>query len=535
MHKIILYLNSFSFLKKNKDWSLNLYSVFWIFLFTGLIIYGSLLRIGDQNTRDFWCDELWRVEQITKATSYQNLINKSSRKKEPVQYQEYLLGKLGLKIFKNPHLAFRSSSIIFSLLSLFTFTYIVSHLFSKPIAFFSMFLFFTAGGYIEHAHEFKPYSLEILLAQLPLALGIYIDTKNKPNLSFLFVPVFLILLFFSNIWMFFIFLPFLALYKKDLKNLKSYLLPSLILLSLFIIVFSSLYLRYVFEIKEKNIFLFWSPYYLNSIDNIKNFYLNSLPRTMWFYFDYYKLFFPKVPLISGFLLVLMLIISPIFMIIRKNILAFFVLLPGLSQVTLSVFGYYPFLKRVSAFYIPFLIISLMYLANLFLENINFKKNNSLYSILSIFICSLIFYTYIVKIPINNNFGRSRNIEKLAPLIEDIENLSKKGDIISANKYALKGLKYYKIKRNDLILDKTRPNKIKDPKTHLTTLIKKHPKSTIWIISTHKTTDLSSYIKILKELNLTLIHKKIFKNSYLLGITKTGEKDVKEKVLENLGS
>ena len=81
---------------------------YWGVFVLVILAVGFNLRVGDQATKSFWLDEVWRAQQIVNTSSYRELKQGNYFGHEaPVLYSEYLLGKLGVSLFGKKELAFR--------------------------------------------------------------------------------------------------------------------------------------------------------------------------------------------------------------------------------------------------------------------------------------------------------------------------------------------------------------------------------------------------------------------------------------------
>ena len=442
--------------------------VFFLLLAIAALVYGTYLRTGDQHTKDFWVDEVWRAGTIVQANSFFD-------QEMPVQLSEYILGKLGVSIFGQTEIAFRIWPLACALASLALFSLILFKLFHPSLALLGTFLFSVSYGFVEHAHEFKPYTMELFFALSTLFIAITFGSK-KPGTIFFILS--LVSLLASNIFPFFA--PLLVIYflKSEINWTRS-----LGYLSIPFVIFLSIYLGYTQQLNSHNLFTFWQEYYLNSLPKIRVMFTSEIPKLLsWYALSPLELH-KTLPLFFTLILISS-VISPLLMLCKRDFLVFFVALPLVLQIGLSTLGLYPAFTRVGSFYYPFLLISLLYLPEHLIRLLpkNFLKP------LDIFTAALIgvlAFNFCKDLKRENHPGYIKHQEESKILIAEINNKAQAGDVLAVSYHAHLMLNFYEIEnRNELLYHrvpmarKTKPEEIK---LLLQDIFEKFPDRQIWFL------------------------------------------------------
>jgi hypothetical protein len=116
--------------------------------------------------------------------------------------------------------------------------------------------------------------------------------------------------------------------------------------------------RYLTLLKDAAVFQYWDEMYLTSARGVLRGVVYSPKLLLSDYLFPWINFEPLHPLFALFPLLLLALGMPLMLLRTKNLLALFVLFPLGAQLALSALGHYPWLSRVSAFFYPFLLLSL---------------------------------------------------------------------------------------------------------------------------------------------------------------------------------
>ncbi len=442
--------------------------------------YGLYLRSGDQAVKNFWVDELWRAVSIVNA---QGLFDQEF----PVQLSELFLGKLGLWGFGQTEIAFRIWPLIFSGMALVLFGRLVCEIFSPPVALGTLFLFAISPGLVEHAHEFKPYSFEVLLA-----LSALLYFRNRPpNYRTGTVRLLIILLgvaLFSNLLPFYLLILVPVHLFREGEPVATKVKSAALLTVLPLAAFLLLKYSYALKLEDKDVFRAWSEYYLNSPEQVGKMFREIIPEIMnWYVLPLVKLH-KLNPLWTVFLLVAITIISPFLMLLRRNILGLFVIVPLAIQLVLSVLGLYPALTRVSTFYLPFLILSLGYLIDSIWIWICRTRSNSI-NLVATIITGLLILNYSLHHSRETNPGYSRHIQQIRPLLELVQYRSAIDDVICLAFQSRLASEFYKFFGDSGRVIEGLPDKKNfseaDATKYLDFTSQHYPKRFIWMVGMHR--------------------------------------------------
>ncbi len=314
--------------------------------------YGARLRVGDQALRDLWLDEAWRVRMITNYASPLAV-------DYPIQWSEFVMGKVGLLAIGHTPLAFRIWPLVFSLVALVVLALVANKLLGRTAALVAVFLFSINEGAIEHAHEFKPFAYECLLSLVSLYVVAWIDeVATRPRWPLLAL-IAVIATTAINLMPFTIFLVPMFLSREAAAQGR--VAPAhWTILIVCAAVFGLEQSIYRPLLANHDVPEFWARFTLLDWQHIASFTTAALPESVWRYQVSLIDFRALHPAWASCLLLVVGGVSPALMLRRRNGLALFILFPLALMLALSTLGLYPALKRVSYFFTPFAILSLAY-------------------------------------------------------------------------------------------------------------------------------------------------------------------------------
>lgn len=395
------------------------------------ILVGIYYRVGDQATKDLYVDEVWRatVALWTLEDRSVDLIARLS---------EIGLGWLGLSIFGKAEIGFRLFPCIASLLSLPLYAAVSWRILSPWMTAFTTFCFAVSYGFVEHAHEFKLYSIEIFFILLFFWWIVRSGGKLFTGTLVLFLSALAILL--SNLFL--LFLPLLALpLLTQPKNSYARLLP---ILSIPLLLFTFhwwLYLgTYLQSIKKLGVFSYWDQSYLSLQnlpfllsfqvpDSLHWYVMSILPEPARFYLPWLVLFF------------LLAIFQPIRLIRQQNLLGIITLAPLVSMTVLSSINLYPFFSRASAFYYPLLLLMLGSICDEFVLTPLLNRyprcsnyvGGGLLAVLAL---------WLIQHPYNKHPSTSLNIWEVKRTFAEITDKIQKNDVILMNFFCWSESRFY---------------------------------------------------------------------------------------------
>lgn len=427
----------------------------FIIFFIAVLIWGAALRINDQWKKDLWVDEVWRAQQILHAESYAELKTGKYFGMEPaVHLSEYVLGKIGLSLFGKSEIAYRIWPLLFSISSLFVFAVLSLFLLSKNWAIFATILYAGSAGLIEHSNEFKPYSYESLIFNLFL-LAIIIKARYKSIywLSILILILAFLSVIYTAIWPFIWALVLAQLCYEiwpRIAEIKTYFYSHSryhqIISIIFIIVaitFAGIFAtEYLYNLKSRKIFIFWQPYTLTSVEQIKAAFLDRLGEFHSWYVT--SIFTVNEVLYSGPVLTLIyFFIAPFILYSKKSLILAPLLAIFIAQIIFSLFGLFPVFTRVASFQTGLYILVISALGEYF-SSLLAGSNRRIELVVLLFTVPLIIFFH----GIEDYSGRHMHIQRIKPLINRIEKYKAQNPnqniILVANYSAQLGLKFYGI-------------------------------------------------------------------------------------------
>ncbi|MCB0319673.1 MAG: hypothetical protein KDD60_02035 [Bdellovibrionales bacterium] len=479
------------------------------FTLTLVVLYGMFLRVGDQATRDFWLDEVWRVTNIVEHASYKEI-------PDPIHYSEFLMGKLGLKFFGRTELAFRIWPLLSSLAAVIVFASLAWSVFSPPIAILIAFTFAFNFGAIANAHEFKLYSFEgcIFLASLVVA---YAVERGKLAWQWLMAWLSLVAAGALNLFPFLCFLiPWLMVQQyRAGKSWRTVVVAALVPAGLFLLF----YLPYSKLLIAHGETGFWKSYYLTSSENILTARTVSIPSVMWWYvFSWYD-FRQLSPLVSLYLLLCALVVGPILLWKKSPVFALMVILPAVTMMVLSSLGLYPFMTRVSSFYYPMILFGLASVLQRGYEI--FEQKHKWIPPLSVAFATMVVGAGITLYGRGGNPGRMQHIQESRALLLSLEKLGTEGDILFHNDVAARMIKYYGLANSDRftqreVLTPRVPSK-EFLREQITFMQKSAHAHRIWIFVVHRDQGYPLLLELLQEGDVSLFHNERRSGSFLVGI------------------
>lgn len=508
-----------------------------------IVCYGAWIRSGDQHIKDFWVDEVWRAQQILHASDYKELQEGNYYGAEaPVQWSEYLFGKVGLQLFGTNEFAFRVWPLMFSLCSLLLFFYISFSILSPSWALCALFLFSISIGQVEHAHEFKPYAFEVFMALLSLAIGLWIDqyenTKsiddercNNINRNWLFVICFALIAVLTNLLAFFFFLPCFLLYRCNVINVyyRRISYPAIFCLCVLFFVCSVCalwyYGGYILQLRDNSIFAFWNGFYLGDTENWPDVFTDTIPYTMYRYVFSYSNVVKTSIAFSIFCMACVLIIGPVCMWYRSSMLFVFVSIPLFVQIVLSLLCIYPFFSRVSAFYYSYVLLSLCFVGDSLESVVPIKMRRICDLVLVVMVCAVI-ANYVFKVDRANHIGANVHIERIKPFIarinEDLINDVLRNEYVLVTNYSVDiALKFYQLAEETKVnvvrvrMPDQRKLTILGVKEFLSELRKKYPDTKIYMLAYHDDRGFDLFLEAAKDLNIAVSDSSRAKGAFMI--------------------
>ena len=476
------------------------------------VVYGTYLRCGDQAKKNLWHDEVWRAQSIVHESNYLAL-------DVPVQLSDFIFAKVGLVFFGKSEIAFRIWSMGFSIAALVLFACIVYHLFSPAVAVLGVFFLATSHGLIEHAHEFKSYSWEAFLSLLLLYLYYRAEPNRTLDAWWPVLSCLVVMAFFSNIVPMFVFLLPLIWFKigsefQEIFRSKSQRVAAIctgVLLLVLLVYLKSLYAS---NLESHGEFRFWQRAYLSNSDVLYPLLTKEVKRTLWGYvvsptsLNFWHWGW------SWVLLGVMVVVSPILMFKERSILCLFVVVPFVIQVAGSFAGKYPFFSRVSTFYYPFLLISLLYTLNYFWTRFSRSLKQSTFREMgALLLVALWMGSYAISNPRAEMRSANRGKQRVTPLFSTLEVLAKPGDIVLINPYISDPLAFYDISAKDELSFVRLPSEKRLKQESISEIVRnvvnEYPGRRVWAIGVRRIASYELLKHSLKEqkMKLELDHRK----------------------------
>ena len=383
----------------------------------------------------------------------------------------------------------------------------------------AMTLFACSNGFVEHSFEFKPYSLEVLLA---LLLFSFISaTQLSPRIALSGAAATFIAMFVStNIWVFYCFVPLVIFQAVDSHVIRKIPLWTWIISGLGSLAFAWYYLDYVLLLKSNKIFQFWAPYTLDSVEKWIRFFEIEVPHSL----RWYALPLFDLKEISNrwfhFAAFLALVITPAIAVKRDINISLFVAIPFILQCLLGVFGLYPPFTRVSTFFFPFIILSLCYV---FDRGVQKAFKSPLHEGILAGIMGIGLVCFVLQIDQTAFRGANRHRQEIKPLIADLQSKLSTNDLVVASYSAQLAIQYYSLgsaQSSVEIVDSAGDKKLtlNEAARFVSKLSIDDPTRIIWILSMHRVDGYPIYKNAMTKAGYKAFYDKRLPGAYLIGFS-----------------
>lgn len=439
-----------------------------------IIVYGAYLRCGSLAHRQLWHDEAWRAQTIMHADSYLAI-------EKPIQLGEYLLSKLGLAIFGPSEIAFRIWSFAAAVAALACYVVLALRMLSPPAGLLCGLFIAASPGLVEHAQEFKSYSLETLFVAAYLLLFTRAERQGTPRAWGVLIGLFLVSMLFSNSWVFFFFVPVVAAAKAiEAGATRRHLVivgTATVIVACAWVLLSR---HYTNNLQRHGEFAFWQIAYLSN-SQIAERLLTVHFLEAWSYYAVAPLAALKVPsAILWALLGCSLFVGPVLALRRRNLVGLVVLIPFAMQTVLSLLSLYPFMTRVSTFFYPCLLLSLFYSLDSFVRPLLDRSRRA--RTLTLALAILVTLTFVLANP------RSRRSEMVNPVdfktvLGTVDLLAGQDEVILYNIYTSDQVGFYGLGASSRLPVEMAPNEKTasqaDFDRFVERLISRHPGKRVW--------------------------------------------------------
>jgi 4-amino-4-deoxy-L-arabinose transferase-like glycosyltransferase len=441
---------------------------------TIVILYGAYLRCGSLAHRQLWHDEAWRAQTILHASSYLTV-------EKPIQLAEYLLGKFGVEVFGPSEIAFRIWSFAAAVAALAVYVVLSLRMLSPPIALlFSLFVA-ASPGLVEHAQEFKSYSLETLFVAAYLLLFTRAERLGSTRAWGTLFGFFLFSMLFSNSWVFFFFVPIIAAAKAIEAGATK---RTIAVGGTAAVAVSSVWVllsrHYTNNLLRHGEFAFWERAYLSS-GEIARKLLTEQFMDAWSYYAVAPIAALKVPsLILWSMLACALLIGPLVALSHRNMMGLVVIIPFCMQTVLSFLSLYPFMTRVSTFFYPCLLLSLFYLLDACLRPILDRSDRM--RALTLSLVTLMICVYAVSHP-RSPRSEMVNLVDFKTVLGTVDLLAAPDDVLLYNIYTSDQVAFYGLSASSRLPVVMAPNEKTasqaDFDRFIDRMISRHPGKQVW--------------------------------------------------------
>jgi len=206
------------------------------------------------------------------------------------------------------------------------------------------------------------------------------------------------------------------------------------------------------------------------------------------------------------------------MTIKRTPLLFFVLIPFVVQLGLSLCGKYPIMSRIAAFYYPILLLSLCYVVNELWKYVKRWQGGAepIMVLLVTGVCAF----YMVQHPRSRIPGYQKHFQETKPLIATLQKNGREKDVLAASYSAKHALAFYGLQNRSTFVEVKPPHERRmteeDAAQFISELRASHLGARMWIISSHSVEGYPVYLSALRSLDITPFENDRRPGAYLIG-------------------